>query len=338
MVNVRVIIFATVIFLTSSVESQSASAPTKVVASYSAMNARVAPLWIAQDQGYFKKNGTDIDAVFIRTGPLQVASLVSGDTDIGYMGATNVVGAAGGGSDLRILASFTNRVNYDLVVRPGIKSPEDLRGKRFGVQAIGGTVWMGAILGLEHLGLEPGRDNISMLNVGDQSVLAQALLAGTIDATVLDGVYSRRLNERGFPILAEFSKINIPFSSTGIVVRQGYLERQPSATLENFLKAILEANAFLQRPASKASVLRILMRRLRVSEREAEEGYRDTLAGLDLKPYPSLEGMLNIQRLMKLRNPKLEKVKVVELIDDRILRKLDESGFIERLYSSYGVK
>jgi hypothetical protein len=48
--------------------------------------------------------------------------------------------------------------------------------------------------------------------------------------------------------------------------------------------------------------------------------------------------MLNIQRLMKLRNPKLEKVKVVELIDDRILRKLDESGFIERLYSSYGVK
>jgi ABC-type nitrate/sulfonate/bicarbonate transport system substrate-binding protein len=85
MVNVRVIIFATVIFLNSSVESQSASAPTKVVASYSAMNARVAPLWIAQDQGYFKKYGTDIDAVFIRTGPLQVASLVSDDTDIGYM-------------------------------------------------------------------------------------------------------------------------------------------------------------------------------------------------------------------------------------------------------------
>ena len=80
------------------------------------------------------------------------------------------------------------------------------------------------------------------------------------------------------------------------------------------------------------------MRRLRLSEREAEEGYSDTLAGLDLKPYPSLEGMLNIRRLMKLRNPKLEKVKVVELIDDRILRKLDESGFIERLYSSYGVK
>lgn len=81
---VRVIMFATVIFLNSSVESQSASAPTKVVGSYSAMNARVAPLWIAQDQGYFKKYGTDIDAVFIRTGPLQVASLVSGDTDIGY--------------------------------------------------------------------------------------------------------------------------------------------------------------------------------------------------------------------------------------------------------------
>lgn len=52
----------------------------------------------------------------------------------------------------------------------------------------------------------------------------------------------------------------------------------------------------------------------------------------------ALEGMLNIQHLMKLHNPKLEKVKAIELIDDRILRKLDESGFIERVYSSYELK
>ena len=60
---------------------------------------------------------------------------------------------------------------------------------------------MGAILGLERLGFDPSRDHINILVVGDQAVLTQGLLAGTIDATVLDGVYSMRLHERGFPIL-----------------------------------------------------------------------------------------------------------------------------------------
>jgi hypothetical protein len=51
-----------------------------------------------------------------------------------------------------------------------------------------------------------------------------------------------------------------------------------------------------------------------------------------------VEGLRNMQRLMKIGNPKLGNVKVEELIDDRILRKLDESGFIDRLFSTYGVK
>jgi len=337
MIQFLVIAFATFVTLGAYHESQAASAPTKVVATNSAMNARVAPLWIARDQGFFKKYGTDTDLVLIRSGPLQVASLASGDTDVAYTGASTVLGAAGGGADLKILAVFTNKITYDLVARPGIKSPGDLREKRVGVQAIGGTVWMGAILGLERLGLDPSRAHINVVVVGDQSVLTQGLLAGTIDATVLDGVYSRRLHERGFPILAEFGKNNIPFSSGGIVVRQTYLERQ-SSTTENVLKAVLEANAFLRAADKKASVMNTLRRYLRVSERDAEEGYKDTLAGLDLKPYPSVKGIQNIQRLMKIQNPKIEKVKVEELIDDRILRKLDESGFIDELYFKYGVK
>ncbi len=99
---------------------------------------------------------------------------------------------------LKVLSAFTNRVTYDLMVKPGIKRPEDLRGKIFGIQSIGGTVWMGAILALEHLKLDADRDKINIIAVGDQNVLAQALEAGTIDATVLDGVQSRRLSALGF--------------------------------------------------------------------------------------------------------------------------------------------
>jgi NitT/TauT family transport system substrate-binding protein len=142
------IVFAGFLVLSDSPESGAASAPAKYVVAHAAMNARVLPLWVAKEQGFFAKYGVPSEVIFIRQAPILVAALTSGDIQIGYTGGTAVLGAAAGGADLKILAAFTNRVTYDLVVRPGIKTAEDLRGKRFGVQSLGGTVWMGAILAL----------------------------------------------------------------------------------------------------------------------------------------------------------------------------------------------
>jgi NitT/TauT family transport system substrate-binding protein len=331
------IVFAGFVALSYSLDSQAASAPGKYVVAHAAMNARVLPLWAAKDQGFFAKYGVPSEVIFIRQAPTLVAALTSGDIQIGYTGGTAVLGAAAAGADLKILAAFTNRVTYDLVVRPGIKTPEDLRGKRFGVQSLGGTVWMGAILALEHFGMDPVRDNVSLIAAGDQSVLAQALVVGTIDATVLDGVMSRPLREKGFPILAELSKLNLPISSVGVVARGSFIQKSPQS-VENLLKALLEAEAFIFAPANKATVLATLKRYLRIGDQEAEEGYKDVLTGLDRKPYANLAGLRNIHRLMKLRNPNVEKVKVEELVDDRFLKKLDESGFIDNLYKTYSAR
>ena len=313
------------------------SAPAKIVIAHAAVNARVLPLWAAKEQGFFNKYGVPSEMIFIRQAPTLVAALTSGDIQIGYTGGTAVLGAAAGGSDLKILAAFTNRVTYDVVARRGIKTPEDLRGKIFGVQSIGGTVWMGAILALEHFGLDPNRDKISLIAAGDQSVLAQALVTGTIDATVLDGVMSRTLREKGYPILAELSKANIPISSVGIVAKGSFIQSNPQ-TIENILKALLESEAFIFGPSNKATALAILKKYLRINDQEAEEGYKDVLTGLDRKPHANLAGLRNVQRLMKLRNPNVEKLKVEELVDDRFMKKLDESGFIDEMYAKYGVK
>jgi ABC-type nitrate/sulfonate/bicarbonate transport system substrate-binding protein len=314
-----------------------ASAPAKTVIAHAAVNARVLPLWTAKEQGFFAKHGVPADMIFIRQAPTLVAALTSGDIQIGYTGGTAVLGAAASGSDLKILAAFTNRVTYDVVARRGIKSPEDLRGKIFGVQSIGGTVWMGAILALEHFGLDPTRDKISLIAAGDQSVLAQALVAGTIDVTVLDGVMSRTLRENGFPILAELGKANIPISSVGIVAKGSFIEKNPQA-VENLLKALLESEAFIFGPSNKGRAMAILKKYLRINDQEAEEGYRDVITGLDRKPHANVAGLKNVQRLMKLRNPGVEKLKAEELIDDRFMKKLDQSGFIDEMYAKYGAK
>jgi ABC-type nitrate/sulfonate/bicarbonate transport system substrate-binding protein len=318
-------------------EVAQAAAAAKSIVAHAAVNARVLPLWVAREQGFFTKYGVPAETIFIRQAPTLVAALTSGDIQIGYTGGTAVLGAVASGSDLKMLAAFTNRVTYDVVAKKGIKSPEDLRGKIFGVQSIGGTVWMGAILALEHFGLEPNRDKISLIAAGDQSVLAQALVAGTIDVTVLDGVMSRTLRENGYPILAELSKINIPISSVGVVAKGSFIQSNPQV-VENIMKALLESEAFIFGPSNKSRSMAILKQYLRINDQEAEEGYKDVINGLDRKPYASLAGLKNVQRLMKLRNPAVEKLKVEDLVDDRFMKKLDASGFIDQAYARYGVK
>jgi hypothetical protein len=69
----------------------------------------------------------------------------------------------------------------------------------------------------------------------------------------------------------------------------------------------------------------------------AEEGYQDLLRGMERKPIPTVESLIHVQRLMKLQNPKIGDVKLDDLNDGRIIRKIDESGFIDRAYAAQGV-
>ena len=222
------------------------------------------------------------------------------------------------------------------MARPGTKSVNDLRGKRFGLQSFGGTTWLYTMLALDQLGLEPVRDNIRLLVVGDQNVLNRALETGTIDALVLStSVFSRALKEKGFPTLSE---LKLAIAGTTIVVRKTLIQQQPSV-VENLLKAQIEGLAFTLGPGHRATVLNTIKRRLKVSSLDLiEQDFKEFVQEFERKPYPSLDGLHNIQRLMKGQNAKLAQLKVEDVIDDRFVRRLDESGFIDKLYASYGVK
>ena len=95
-----------------------------------------------------------------------------------------------------MIASLNSRETLDVVARPNIKRPEELRGKKFGIQSIGGGVWKTAAVWLEHFGLDEKRDNIQMIVIGDVTVLSQAVETGRIDATVVPGFLSRRLRKK----------------------------------------------------------------------------------------------------------------------------------------------
>ena len=190
------------------------------------------------------------------------------------------------------------------------------------------------MLALEELGLEPKRDNISFLTIGDPVTIGHALEAGRIDAAVLDPALSRRLASKGFTQFIDLAKTDASFPGLGLGVTRTYLDQQP-ATLEKVVRALIEGLAFVQLPANKPVALKILMKQLRLTDAHAaEEGYQDHLLTLNRKPYPSLAGLRAAQRLMAQQNPKIAALKVEDLADPRFVRQLDESGFIDRLYAA----
>jgi len=304
----------------------------KVVIGYASMSSVATTLWVTQEKGFFTKNGVDAQTIFIPGSPTLIATLNSGDVQFGYTGGTATLGSAVGGLDIKMIAAFANRVQTDLVVRPDIKTPADLKGKRIGVTSIGGSGWMSAMLGLEQLGLSPERDHISLSAFGDQRVISQAVEQGTINGAAIAGVFSHRLKRAGYNILGELDKI--PLVGTGIVVKTDYLNSQ-SGIVRNTLKALIEGHAYVLNPANRATVLEIITKKLGLpDETMASDGLDDYVKRVDRKPYVAIEGLRNIQRFMKLRNPKIAEVKLERLIDDSILRELDKSGFIDQVYAA----
>lgn len=316
-----------------AVETQAATLSPKLVIAHATINPRVAPLWVAKDEGLFTRYGVEAEVVHVRSASVLAAALTSGDVQIGLIGASAVLAAAAGGIDLRVFGSLSNRAVFGLAVRPGIKDREDLRGGRFGVQSFGGIIWLRTMLALEKLGLDQRLDKISILVIGDSNVLSQALEAGTIDAVTLEGFFIRRLKEKGFPILHEF---DLPMLSLALVAKKATMQEHPN-TVENILKAVVESIAFVFAPSHKPAVLKTIKRRLRISrDSVAEEAYHEILKGVDRKPQPSLEGLRNVQKAMGLYTPGVALLKTEDLIDSRLILKLDQSGFVDRTYRSYG--
>ena len=315
-----------------SIHAANALGATKLTIGHSTINPRVAPLWIAQEKGFFQKYGIDATLVFVRNTPLMIAAMKANTIPIAYGGGSGILGASVTESDLRVLATFTGKMTNNVVARPAVKTAADLRGKKLGIQGIGGTNWMAALLWLERLGLDLKRDNIVLQGTGEQVVRAQALESGSVDAAVIDMAFSKKLEQRGFNVIGDALKTDIPFTGVDIVTTKGFINDQ-SPLIENMIKALMESMAFLVAPKNQGAVVELIMKKLRIKDTlTAEEGYHDAVRTMARKPYPAVEGMRNVQRLLKSQNPRIGDVNVEDLVDSRYIRRLEESGFFERIY------
>src|SRR5918992_1278818 len=318
------------LFLSAAVTAntaQAAQSSTKVVMTTGSFSEREAAMYVAQDQGFFRRYGLDLTFVHVRNGPVGMAALAGGDTQLHEGSATGaVLGSAAEGTDLVFVAGLINKLIGNIMASPKIKTPSDLKGKVIGVTSASGGSWMFTTLALEYWGLDAKRDGITFRILGDESVRSQALLNETIAATHLGYTFAAPLKSRGFTNLADLAQLPIPFQSTGVMTTRRFINSSPEV-VENVLRGIVDSMAFIAQPDNKPVVLKSLAKGLRLAKVEqAVEGY-ESLPGLyERRIYPRIDGIRNVIRLLGATNEKIRKLKAEDLVDERFVRKLEKEG------------
>ncbi len=319
------ILFA--LLVADAVPAHAAAPLTKVLLTTGSSSEREGALYVAQDQGYFRKYGLDVTLVQVRNGPVGMAALSSGESLLhwGSVSAANL-GAIAEGADLVFVAGFINRLTGAFAANPKIKTPAELKGRSVGVNSLSGGTWIFTMLALDHWGLVPERDKIQVRALGDNSVVSQALLAGNVDAAYLSYTYAKIVQNKGFRVLADLEKLPIAYQGTGLITRRSAMTSS-STTVENVIKGLLDGVAFVRNPENKSQVIKSLAKGLRLKRIEdADEGYQNMLSIYERKIYPSVDGVRNVIRLLGAGNEKIRRLKAEELVDDSVVKRLEKEG------------
>ncbi|MGZ9269203.1 MAG: ABC transporter substrate-binding protein [Candidatus Binatia bacterium] len=306
---------------------QAATPLTKVLLTTGSVSEREAAIYVAQEQGYFRKYGIEVQFIQARSGPIGMAALSSGESQFhwGSVSGANL-GAIAEGADLVFAAGFINRLTGMFMAQPKIKSPAELRGKSVGVNSLSGGGWIFSMLTLDHWGLSPERDKIQFRSLGDQTVMVQGFMAGTVDAVLVGYAHGKNLQNKGYTVLADVEKLPIAYQGSGLMSRRQFMRTQP-AVAENVFRGLLDAVNFIRNPANKAEVIRAVAKGMRLAKLEdAEEGYKILPTLYDQKIYPSVDGIRNVIRLLGMTNEKIRKLKAEELVEDSVLKKLEKEG------------
>ena len=290
-----------------------------------------APLWVTKEAKLFEKYGNQAQLIFIQGASLAASALISGDAHVGYFSPQVVITSTLRGQELVMLARMGDTVDNRIFGKKGmteIKKIKSLAISRFGSSAD----FVGRVL-LERVGLRPDVD-VAFLQFGNQSNRLAAIESGRADAAIVTPPMTLQARKLGFPLLADGSRLGIPYSSNMIVVRRSYLERNRE-TLRNLMRAVIEGIHYYK--ANKEFSLRVISKYMKITDRDvAEENFREY--DFPLKPYPSKEYFeLPIQEVGR-KEPKVLKENPERFVDSSLVKELDESGFIDKITREYGLR
>jgi len=305
----------------------------KLRVAYAAITAAFSIPWIAKEAGIFQRHGLDVELVYIAAGSRAVQTLVGGSIDIAAIGGPAGVDAKLAGADTIYVAIPVNRVLVFTVAAPQIQRIEDMRGKSIGVTRIGTVTDFFTRLYLRQNGLVPDRD-VMIRQAGGLPEIVAALKAGQIEGGTFGFPAVLHARAAGFRVLVDYNASGFRYPLSTVIVTQKLLRTQESA-VRRFLEAHIEAVHRFKTDPNFA--MKVIGKYTQTTDRSMlEETQRVYASAFERVPYPDIEVMkLGLTQVAE-TNPRVRDVDPKEFVDPRLLREIEASGYVKRLYGEQG--
>jgi NitT/TauT family transport system substrate-binding protein len=286
-------------------------------------------MWLAKEGNLYEKHGLSVEAISIPGSSLALQAMLAGELPIIQLGGAASIQANLSGADTVIIATIVKKFLFWIYSRPEIGRMEDLRGKVFGTTRFGTLSDLASRFALRLHGIDPERD-ITMVQTGGPAETVVAILTGKIHAAALSPPATLQAKKAKLKELLDMSKLDAEYHINGVVTTRRYLKTNED-TVRRFMRAYVEGVARGQK--DKAFALKAMGRTFRTDDRELLEESYDLIikSNLVLPPYPSVPGIASLMRGLEPTNPRAKGAKPEDFADSRIVKDLDQSGFVKAL-------
>ena len=318
--------FLLIAFLLSPLHSQAAE---RITAVYTSITGAYAPLWVGKEKKLFDKYGIEASVVYVRGTIPTSAALANGEIDFIQAGASTYIPYAAKGGDVVLLGCLSNIVlDYVLLVHPSIRRVEELRGKPVGISRAGDQTfyYIREILKRNGMGIK----DVRFVQTGQQPERMAALRHGLVVATILNTPNNLALEQEGFRRLLEMEEMKIPAGVRCLITTRKFLRQRPVAA-ENFAKGWLHSVRFIQ--TQKKETMAIIGRYTNNSSAEQlQDAWQSLTYKTEIPPYVSVQKLQEQIQMLAEDQPEIRKLEASKMVDNSVLKKLDESGWIKRLF------
>ena len=203
-----------------------------------------APVYIAIEKGYFKKEGLDVTLQEYNTGKEALNAVIKGKTDMSNSAETPIMLAAMRGEKIYVIATLID-TDKDVVIVArkdrGIQRPTDLKGKKIGVSVgTNGEFFMDTFL-ISHRIL---RDEVKVVNLNPKEMF-DALTEGKVDAVSTWNPHVIRLQKELGAKGITFYGEGIYTETFNISAMQDFVHKNPE-TIKRVLRSLIRAVEFIR--------------------------------------------------------------------------------------------
>ena len=308
----------------------SASAAERLRVAYSSISAAYTGIWVAQDAGFFTKEGLDSQIIFIGSATQLAQVLVAGDVDIASLGGGPVMAASLSGADLKVIGNNVNKLIFSIHAKPEVKSIEELRGKRIAVSRFGSSADIAARTALRKYKMDPAKD-VNLMQLGTMSNMFGALKSGAVEASVVSPPTQFLSEKMGFKEIVNITEMDLAYPNPSLAVSSGFIGKKPDL-IDRFMRAYVRG--MHRAKTDREGTIRTLAKYTTITDAailsKAYDFYMSKV--LEPAPYINMQGMQNALDDVARTVPAAKNAKPAQFVDLRFLDRLEKSGLLKELY------